>query len=321
MLEFTHLTKPEVLPESPIELVEPKGKGLDEAFEEFLGFEVADGAASINTIDNYKSQTKMFLQWCIDAEVNPLLAEKRHIQLYRKHLIEKYQPATIQFKLQVVRRFYDALIEGQLIEYNPAINVKAPINKRSNVKIQYLDLLQLQQLLKLVEGNSPKQKRDRVIVGLMALQGLRTIEVQRLSFGDFSRQGKKNFITVSAKRSQRRIQLREDLYSWVLDHLAGKKLTKNLPIICSESGNNYGERISLDGIRRTVNGYLQQMGLRKGEIRLSNHALRHTFGTQVYAKSKDLRLVQDAMGHSDPRTTAKYAHVINETAAADFIEL
>ncbi|MBE9048464.1 site-specific integrase [Pleurocapsales cyanobacterium LEGE 10410] len=49
--------------------------------------------------------------------------------------------------------------------------------------------------------------------------------------------------------------------------------------------------------------------------------MRHTFGTQVYAKSKDLRLVQDAMGHSDPRTTAKYAHVINETAAADFIEL
>ena len=186
MLKFTPVSEPEVLSDSPIELTEPKGKSLDEAFEEFSGFEVADGAASINTIDNYKSQTKMFLQWCIDTEINPLLAGKRHIQLYRKQLIEKYQPATIQFKLQVVRRFYDALIESQLVKYNPAVNVKAPINKRSNLKIQYLELEQLQQLLKLVAGNSRKLKRDRVIVGLMALQGLRTIEVQRLSFGDFS---------------------------------------------------------------------------------------------------------------------------------------
>ncbi|MBE9048465.1 phage integrase N-terminal SAM-like domain-containing protein [Pleurocapsales cyanobacterium LEGE 10410] len=213
MLEFTPVSQPEVLPESPIELVEPKGKGLDEAFEEFLGFEVADGAASVDTINNYKSQTKMFLQWCIDTEVNPLLADKRHIQLYRKHLIEKYQPATIQLKLQVVRRFYDALIDSQLVKFNPAVNVKAPINKRSNVKIQYLELEQLTLLLKLAAGNSPKQKRDRVIVGLMALQGLRTIEVQRLSFGDFSRQGKKNFITVSAKRSQRRDKTKQSRFA------------------------------------------------------------------------------------------------------------
>ncbi len=82
-----------------------------------------------------------------------------------------------------------------------------------------------------------------------------------------------------------------------------------------------------DGLRRIVNGYLEQSGLRNkvnldGEaISLSNHALRHTYATQVYAATKDLLLVQRSLGHANPRTTAKYAHVNNDIAAASVIDL
>ncbi len=96
----------------------------------------------------------------------------------------------------------------------------------------------------------------------------------------------------------------------------------------SLSGNNRDKRLSRDGLRRIVNGYLEQAGLRNkinidGEaIRLSNHALRHTFATQVYGKTKDLLLVQRSLGHANPRTTAKYAHVNDDlVAAAEVIDL
>ena len=49
--------------------------------------------------------------------------------------------------------------------------------------------------------------------------------------------------------------------------------------------------------------------------------LRHTFGTQVYAATKDVVLVQKALGHSSTRPTAKYVHLVEDTAAADFIEI
>ncbi|MGB5710192.1 MAG: site-specific integrase [Waterburya sp.] len=102
-----------------------KPRGIDEAFEEFLGFEVANGAASSDTIANYKSQTRLFLQWCCDVQLNPLLADKQHIQRYRKYLLDQdYKVATIELKLQVVRRFYDALIDCNLITFNPAKNVR-----------------------------------------------------------------------------------------------------------------------------------------------------------------------------------------------------
>lgn len=323
VLEFTPVTvSKSFAPSNSITPAVVRTKSIDEAFEEFLGFEVANGAASRDTIANYKSQTRLFLQWCCDVQLNPLLADKQHIQRYRQYLLNRdYKVATIELKLQVVRRFYDALIDCKLTTFNPAQNVKAPVGRRSPGKIQYLSLEQLQQLLVLTEGNVTKLKRDRVILGLMALHGLRTVEVQKFSFGDIFRRDGRYLIIVASKRAEREVKLREDFYLWLMNHLAGKKLVKNLPIINSLSGNNYGKRISRDGLRRTVNGYLQEIGLRGSEIRLSNHALRHTFGTQVYHSTKDIRLVQDALGHASIRTTAKYAHVVDQIAAADCIPI
>lgn len=39
---------------------------------------------------------------------------------------------------------------------------------------------------------------------------------------------------------------------------------------------------------------------------------RHTFGSRLYRKTRDLLLVQQAMGHADVSQTQKYAHVCNE---------
>ncbi|WP_414004415.1 tyrosine-type recombinase/integrase [Paenibacillus polymyxa] len=45
---------------------------------------------------------------------------------------------------------------------------------------------------------------------------------------------------------------------------------------------------------------------------LSVHKLLHTFGTQLYKTKKDLRLVQDILGLSDPKTTTLYTHIGND---------
>lgn len=37
------------------------------------------------------------------------------------------------------------------------------------------------------------------------------------------------------------------------------------------------------------------------------HQLRHFFATALYQTSRDIRLVQEALGHSNPNVTAVYA--------------
>lgn len=46
------------------------------------------------------------------------------------------------------------------------------------------------------------------------------------------------------------------------------------------------------------------------------HSLRHWFGTQLYQDTRDLRLVQDLMGHASPQTTAVYADYFRPDAFA-----
>ena len=40
------------------------------------------------------------------------------------------------------------------------------------------------------------------------------------------------------------------------------------------------------------------------------HDLRHTFATYALMVSKDIRAVQELLGHTDVRTTQRYAHVL-----------
>lgn len=55
-------------------------------------------------------------------------------------------------------------------------------------------------------------------------------------------------------------------------------------------------------ISMKANAFLHELG-----IEATMHQLRHWFGTQVYARSRDLRLTQELMGHASPITTAGYA--------------
>ena len=59
-------------------------------------------------------------------------------------------------------------------------------------------------------------------------------------------------------------------------------------------------------IQAMVQRYSQRAGISK---RVSPHALRHTFATDLYRESKNIRLVQKALGHADLSTTMIYTHV------------
>lgn len=57
------------------------------------------------------------------------------------------------------------------------------------------------------------------------------------------------------------------------------------------------ERVSV-----LVSQHLRELGLP-----YTCHSLRHRFGTQVYQRSRDLRMTQDMLGHASPATTQVYA--------------
>lgn len=63
-------------------------------------------------------------------------------------------------------------------------------------------------------------------------------------------------------------------------------------------------------VSQLVNGHLHDLGLTD-----TGHAARHRFATSVYGLSRDLRLVQELLGHGDPATTSIYTQFAQEEAA------
>ena len=87
----------------------------------------------------------------------------------------------------------------------------------------------------------------------------------------------------------------------------------NILLFISLSNRCYGQRLSRSGIGHIVDSYLEKCGLKHIDAlrHHSPHSLRHTAGTLSLQSGSSLREVQDFLGHSDPKTTAVYTHVLN----------
>jgi type 1 fimbriae regulatory protein FimB len=69
--------------------------------------------------------------------------------------------------------------------------------------------------------------------------------------------------------------------------------------------------------RQAVNYIIAQAGKRAGLGHVWPHMLRHSCGYRLANKETDIRLMQDLLGHKDPKHTAHYARI----AAARFVGL
>lgn len=76
-----------------------------------------------------------------------------------------------------------------------------------------------------------------------------------------------------------------------------------------------GGQVQTRYLRSMVKSYAK-----KAEIaewgRVSPHTLRHTFATDLFRETKNIRLVQKALGHADLATTMIYTHIVDDEMEA-----
>ncbi|MEL7417680.1 MAG: tyrosine-type recombinase/integrase [Cyanobacteria bacterium J06555_3] len=307
----------------------PTVKAMRDCFEKYLNLTIADGNASVDTIKTYRNRTSGFFSWCRERELYPALITKQNILEYRKHLVDggKTSP-TIRLSLISIKHFYTACLAEKLVKDNPVIGVKAPREKREVAStIKYLTQEELQQVFDSVaptykiRGDKTKQVqvlRDRILLGCMALQGCRSVEMYRANWGDISESYGQYYFRLDGKNSIRTVLLRPDLAEEIVQYRICRNATKEKldsasPLVLSLSNRRYGQRLSRSGIGHVVDGYLEKCNLKHTDLErsLSPHSLRHTAGTLSLQSGSDLREVQDLLGHNDPKTTVIYTHVLN----------
>ena len=272
----------------------PTVKAMMDCFERYLNLTIADGHASNDTVKTYRNRVHQFLSWCRDRELYPALITKQNVLEYLKYLVdgEKTSP-TICLSLLAIKHFYTACLAQKLVKDNPAMGVKAPREKREvGSTINYLSLEELQQVFDRIaptlkiRGDKTKQVqvlRDRILLGCMALQGCRSIEMYRSNLEDVSESCGQRYLKLDGKNSIRTVVLRPDLGEEIAQYRQARiksgekaKSASPSPLFISLSNRRYGQRLSRRGIGYIVDRYLSECGLKHSDLErnLSPHSLR-----------------------------------------------
>ncbi len=75
----------------------------------------------------------------------------------------------------------------------------------------------------------------------------------------------------------------------------------------------YVVALNEDAARKTISRIGERAGISRP---VASHDLRATFASAAYRKSKDIRAVQEALGHADPKTTTIYTETLEDDMRA-----
>lgn len=158
--------------------------------------------------------------------------------------------------------------------------------------------------VKLMLANS-KNDRDRAIIALCCITGLRVSELINLKLDDI----KDGYINICGKGNKYRAVYPNTMVLELIDKyvkgmrankVAEKGLNTNLVFI-----SNGGEKLLESSLNRTLKCIARKSNINKD---IHPHSLRHTCATLMYENGLDVKDIQMNLGHASMATTNRYMH-------------
>jgi integrase/recombinase XerD len=176
-------------------------------------------------------------------------------------------------------------------------------NRKTAFKIpEILNEQELEALLDQPNRNCPTGLRNYAMMKIMADLGLRASELLSLDMRDID--------WTSGKLAVRQGKGKKDRILWLsMDDLELLQSWREIKpqsdyLFCTLKGGKVSDRYLRDMVKRLAN----KAGIDKD---VHPHTLRHTFATDLYRETKNLRLVQKALGHSSLAATQIYTHIVD----------
>lgn len=280
---------------------------LDELYDEFLDYLLAEKNASKLTIESYSRDFKILMSFMCQKKIEATL-DNFKTPIIRKYIYymkttKNYKASTLSRRINSLRSFAHFLLTQEYIDKNPMLPISAP--KKPEKLPLYFKESELKRFLEMPMKHSRNNKlRDTVIFQFYAFTGVRRNELISLNMNNID--FKTNTVTVRKGKGNkdRIIPLTEplitDLWKYINSRLPLP--SQNVPLFIS----GYGNRISVTAIEQLFRRYRKLSGLDNKGYTL--HSLRHTYGSLLLQNGADLISIKDLMGHSDLNSTKVYLH-------------
>jgi site-specific recombinase XerD len=216
---------------------------------------------------------------------------------WRRRLVDRrLAPATVNLALAAVTSLLDSRALRAPDVPRVEVDPKAP---------RALSQPQVRALQR--ETDRLPSSRDRAIVQLLMLTGVRIGELAALEVADVRLTQRTGELVIRHGKGDRRRLVplsrpaRAALREWLGDRIAHRSQpsVKSGPLWISRTG----EQMSVRSLGKIVSAVMDRAGIPE-----SAHALRHTVATRLIRDHRhDLVLVADILGHADVKTTRHYA--------------
>jgi len=243
-----------------------------------------------------ESDLRCYLSWCAERALDPLTARRPHLELYIRWMqeIRHFKPSTVSRRFSVTAGFYKTCVIDGLLEHSPAEHVRRPAVPPESPSLGFTHL-QFEALL-----TAARQSPDPcafALVAMLGLLGLRIFEATGADITDLSEEHGHRVLRVCGKGTKIVLIPLPPAVGRAIDQAIGTRTGG--PILVNSRGTRMDRHAATRHLRRLA----EAAGVRLA--RAHPHMLRHTFVTTMLDAGVDLRDVQIAARHADPRTTMR----------------
>ncbi len=255
------------------------------------------------TTKNYIADVKHLASWLDRRGRGSLLrTTEGDIRDYRLDLVDAkaHPPATVNRRLQGVRKFFRYAVQAGLVDQDPTLGIKLlPLVRTEGAR--GLDRVEVERLLEAVRDRPSRlAKRDYAIIQLMLQTGVRVGELTRLKLAHLELGDDNGLLSVPGEGASkgREVPLSSSVRRAIDSYLAERAGSASDFLFLSVKG----EPLSVRSVQRLVSTYAEAAGLEN----VSTYTLRQTCGQQLLRDTGDLTLVARVMGHKRLETAIKY---------------
>jgi len=217
-----------------------------------------------------------------DVEVEPVVLSDF---LTFMNSVRKYKPKTLHRMISTLTSFYRFLYTQGALASNPLFGIERP-----RIKEQEIRYLKHSQVIRLIA--SIPEAREQLIVRTIYATGVRISELCNMNIEDIDFE--EQTIRIKGKGGKIRTVFVDPETLREMEPFIGNRIEG--PLFVGQQGNHISPRT------------VQHLFEKYAPTGITPHKIRHSYASELYRRSKNLRVVQENLGHSSIKTTEIYLH-------------
>lgn len=275
---------------------------------DYLDYMKNEKRLTSNTLEAYIRDILQFKEFLLNNKIKDYKdTNKTTIITYLMNLQKNGRAtSTISRNLASLRCFFQYLLNNNLINEDPTLNLKSLKSEKKIPSI--LTIEEVNQLLSQPDTTSYKGARDKAMLELLYATGIRVSEIIAIDIKDLDLD--LGILTVKDNNIGQRVipignMAIDALTSYITTYISEDNFNEDEPLFMNYSGN----RLTRQGFWKIIKQYAKKANIDKS---ITPHTLRHSFAVHLIENGADMKTVQEILGHSDISTTQIYSFASND---------